>query len=297
MKKVLILVLTAVLFLASSCVTKNLFGDKEYFQALGREGEIVITLNAELLDLNSLIQTEDKAVKFILNRMTRFSIALNDPSGTVGSVVKDLSKFSFGGAIEGSYPKTLVSSALSVSETFTRLRDEATGLTYYADADNSLQIAVPEKNLILFSSSGLSENYSRTYTDRLTLISDEDAARLSASQIGIYVYKPKTMLDFGFDITRSALKNIQSILLFMNDETVSIDFRMESEELANSFSILIKSDYIGNLKREGKKVDIAFLKKMFTQELSTVSVNGMPLSNEQAASIRQTVLTLLDFLK
>ncbi|MBQ7282045.1 MAG: hypothetical protein IJR16_04640, partial [Spirochaetales bacterium] len=65
---------------------------------------------------------------------------------------------------------------------------------------------------------------------------------------------------------------------------------------ADSFSVLIKAGYIGNLRREGKKVNVSELKDMFTQELSTVSVNGMVLTEEQKDSIIQVVTSILDVL-
>ncbi|MBP5553158.1 MAG: hypothetical protein J6X41_07260, partial [Spirochaetales bacterium] len=65
---------------------------------------------------------------------------------------------------------------------------------------------------------------------------------------------------------------------------------------ASSFSILIKAGYVGNLRREGVKVNVAELKEMFTQELDTVSVNSMPLTEEQKSSILEVVTSLLDIL-
>jgi hypothetical protein len=104
------------------------------------------------------------------------------------------------------------------------------------------------------------------------------------------------MIELGFDITEQSLENIDSILLVMNDDVISVDFRLKSEDLADSFSILIKAGYVGNLRREGQKADVAALKEMFTQELSTVSVNGMPLTEEQKTSINEVISSLLNIL-
>ena len=68
------------MLLLSSCVTKRPIGDEQYFQGLGLDGEFVITINAQLLDVDQYIQSDDTAVNYITERMTRLSIALYDSS-------------------------------------------------------------------------------------------------------------------------------------------------------------------------------------------------------------------------
>ena len=68
------------LFLLSSCVTRSPIGDEQYFQGLGLDGEFVITINAQLLDVDQYIQSDDTAVNYITERMTRLSIALYVPA-------------------------------------------------------------------------------------------------------------------------------------------------------------------------------------------------------------------------
>ena len=285
------------LFLLSSCVTRSPIGDEQYFQGLGLDGEFVITINAQLLDVDQFIQSDDTAVNYITERMTRLSIALYDSKGTAGSVTEDFSEFDYYGAVEGDFSKTLVNSALSVSSAFTSSKDKGTKLRFFIDTQSGLEAAVPANGIILFSTTDVVENFSQTYTEgRTAHISDEDAAKLAASQVGVYVSNPRTMIDLGFDINEVALSNIDSILMVMDDDTISAEFRLKSDDLADSFSILIKAGYIGNLRREGKKVNVSELKEMFTQELSTVNVNGMKLSEEQKDSILQVVTSILEAL-
>ena len=285
------------LFLLSSCVTRSPIGDEQYFQGLGLDGEFVITINAQLLDVDQYIQSDDTAVNYITERMTRLSIALYDSKGTAGPVTEDFSEFDYYGAVEGDFSKTLVNSALSVSSAFTSSKDKGTKLRFFIDTQSGLEAAVPANGIILFSTTDVVENFSQTYTEgRTAHISDEDAAKLAASQVGVYVSNPRTMIDLGFDISEVALSNIDSILMVMDDDTISAEFRLKSDDLADSFSILIKAGYIGNLRREGKKVNVSELKEMFTQELSTVNVNGMKLSEEQKDSILQVVSSILEAL-
>ncbi len=290
--------LALVLFLLmSSCATRRPYGDEQYFQGLGLDGEFVVTVNAELLDPHGFVESGDPGVDFITDRMSRLSIALYDNNGTAGPVTEDFSEFDYYGAIEGEFPKSLVNSALSLSSVFTSTKDKSTKLRFFSDNGSGLQVAVPAKGIILFSSTDVVENYSNTYTEgRTKKISDEDAARLAASQVGVYVSNPKTMINLGFDINETALSNIDSILMVMDDEVISAEFRLKSEDLADSFSILIKANYVGNLRREGIKVDVAKLTEMFSQELNTVRVNDMPLTQEQKDSMIQVITSLLQAL-
>lgn len=290
------LAIVCVLLLAS-CVTKNPIGDQEYFQGLGLDGEFVITVNADLLDVSEYVESEDAAVTYITERMSRLSLALRDRRTDIPPVTTEFTEFDFYGAIEGDFSKKLVNGALSLSSLFSSSKDSKTKLKFYVDNESGLEVAVPADGIILFSNTDVVENYNQTYTEgRTTYISEEDALKLSASQIGIYVANPRTMIDLGFEITEQSLENMDSILLVMDDDKITVDFRIKSEELASSFSVLIKANYVGNLRREGVKVNVSELKEMFTQELSTVSVNGMPLTEDQKASINEVVHSLLDIL-
>ena len=290
------LTIVCVLLLAS-CVTKNPIGDQEYFQGLGLDGEFVITVNADLLDVSEYVESEDAAVSYITERMSRLSLALVDRRSDVPPVTSEFTEFDYYGAIEGDFSKKLVSGALNLSSLFTSSKDGKTKLKFYVDNESGLEVAIPADGIILFSNTDVVENYNQTYTEgRTTYISDEDAQKLSASQIGIYVANPRTMIDLGFEITEQSLENMDSILLVMDDDRITVDFRIKSEELASSFSVLIKASYVGNLRREGVKVNVSELKERFTQELATVSVNGMPLTEDQKASINEVVHSLLDIL-
>ena len=280
-----------------SCATRNPIGDQEYFQGLGLDGEFVITVNADLLDVSNYIESEDAAVTYITDRMSRLSLALVDRRTDVPPVTSEFKEFDYYGAIEGDFSKALINGALSFSSSFTKSKDSTTRLKFFTDSESSLELAVPANGIILFSNTDVVENYNQTYTEgRTTYISDEDALKLSASQIGIYISKPRTMIDLGFEITEQSLENMDSILLVMDDDKITVDFRIKSEELASSFSVLIKASYVGNLRKEGVKVNVSELKEMFTQELSTVSVNGMPLTEDQKASINVVIHSLLDIL-
>ena len=72
------LAIVCVLLLAS-CVTKNPIGDQEYFQGLGLDGEFVITVNADLLDVSEYVESEDAAVTYITMACMVRSIIFSRP--------------------------------------------------------------------------------------------------------------------------------------------------------------------------------------------------------------------------
>ena len=119
--------------LLASCVTKSPIGDREYFQGLGLDGDFVITVNADLLDVSEYVQSEDKAVTYIAERMTRLSLALVDRRTDVPPLTTEFTEFDYYGAIEGDFSKKLINGALSLSSVFTSEKDKATKLKFFVD--------------------------------------------------------------------------------------------------------------------------------------------------------------------
>ena len=292
------MVLLAAVLLVCSCRTKMPYGDEQYFQGLGLDGQFVITVNADLIDADKYIQSDDAGVNYIKNRMTRLSIALSDNGETPPqAVTSDFSTFDFYGAIEGNFSKTLINSALKMNSRFNSSSDEDSGLKFFVDTQSGMEAAVPQKGIILFSSKDVVDNYRQTFVEgREKHISDENALKLASAQIGIYVSNPRTMIDLGLDINATSLANIETVLMVIDDDVISIDFKLRSKELADSFSILIKAGYVGNLRKKGEKANIEELKSMFTQELDKVQVNGMKLPQEQKDAVNEVISSLLSIL-
>lgn len=297
MRKFLVLCVLVLLVLCS-CRTTHPYDGSEYYQGLGLDGEFVITVNAGLLDVKDLVATEDTGVQYITDRMTRLSLALSTSGagGTGDFLSEGFSDYDFHGALEGDFPKGLVNTALGISGMFTKNKDKDSGLKFYVSQDGSLETAVPANGIILFSSSDVVSAYEDTYRNWEKRISDEDAMRLSGSQVGIYVSRPSVLPDLGFAIPQTALENIRSILLVMDDNCVTAEFTLMSEDLASSFSVIVRGGYVTKLKQEGKAVDIPALKKMFTLELDKVKVNNLELDEQQLEAIRLVIDSLLDLI-
>ncbi len=282
-----------ILALVPSCAHKSPLKDKMFIQSYGMDGQFVITVDATKLNLGEYVDTSSSDVDYVAQRMSRLSIVLFDKTGEYLDYPADLSVYDFDGAIEGDYSKTLLSAALKMSNLFTAEKGES-GLKLFVDETSGLQVAIPSNGIILFSSDSVEESYQSTFKSSEKLISDDQAQKLASCEIGIYVSNPKTLIDLGLDVPRSSLENIEYILLMLNGDTFSIDFKLKNEELAKSFSVIIKGSYVGQLRRAGETIDFEQLKEQFVQEFDMVSVKNLGLTQEQNEAIKNTITGLLE---
>ena len=289
----LLVLCVCVLVFMPSCAHKSPLKDKMFIQSYGMDGQFVITVDASKVNLGEYVDTTSSDISYITERMSRLSIVLFDKTGQYSDYPADLSGYDFDGAIEGNYSKLLLTTALKVSGLLTQEKGES-GLKFFVDESSGLQAAVPANGIILFSSDSVEESYEATFKSDDKLISDEQAQKLASCEIGIYVSNPKTMVDLGFDIPQSSLENIEYILLMLNGDTFSIDFKLKNETLAKSFSIIIKGSYVGDLRRAGEAIDFEQLKQQFVQEFDMVSVNELELKQEQKEAIKTVISGLID---
>ncbi len=281
-----------IMMFMSSCATKSPLKDRMFLQSYGMDGQFVITVDASKLNLGEYVDTTDSSVSYIANRMSRLSIVLFDITEQYSEYPADFSTYDFDGAIEGNYSKSLINTALKISGIFTQQKGES-GLKFLTDEESGLQVVVPSNGIILFSSNDVETTYEKTFKSSDKLISDQQAEKLASCEIGIFVSNPKTLIDLGLDIPKSSLENIEYILIMLEDDTLSVDFKLKSETLAKSFSIIIKGSYVGQLRREGTTIDIEQLKEQFVQEFDMFSVNNLSLTEEQKEAIKLVVTQLL----
>lgn len=295
--------LASFVLLLSSCVHTTPFRDRMYIQSFGGDGQIVVTANIQDLDIAGLAEESgvelDSQVQYVTDRMTRLSIVLFDRSGEYKDYPADCFSLDFDGAVEGNYSKGLLNAALKLGGALKSEKGEG-GLGFFTDEQSGIQIAVPKNGVILFSSNDVEANYEKAFgsggssLEERKSISDEKAQKLASALIGVYVSNPKTMLDIGLDVPQNALENIEYILLVMDTQTLSVDFKLKSESLAKSFSVIVKASYVGDLRREGLQIDIEQLKSQFVQELDMVYIRDLGLTDQQRDAVKAVALQLLD---
>ena len=116
----------------ASCVHESPFRSEYYFQALGRSGEIVITADTRNSGILSGLVPEE-----IYGRSDRISAAI-DGDGNI-----------YGGA-EGDFGYAGVNALLDWAPGFRKVDSEP---FYFQSRSVSLEAAVPESGILLFSSS------------------------------------------------------------------------------------------------------------------------------------------------
>lgn len=295
-RSIFLLLILFVIFLCVSCVHTTPLKDRMYIQSFGTDGQFVITVDSSRFNFEELANEAElemsSSTSYLTDRMTRFSIVMFDSSGQ-NLYPADFSTMDFEGAIEGDYSKIILNTALKNVDTFNKAKSSS-GLKYFANTQTGLEISIPSNGIILFSSSDVENNYNLALKTSDKVISDELAQKLSSCAIGIYVSNPKTMLDVALDIPQSSLENIEYMLMTIDGDILSFEFKLKNESLAKSFSVLIKASYVGDLRREGLPIDIKALTEQFVQVFDMVYIKDLNLSEQQHKAIKAVALQLLD---
>ena len=159
-----ILILMLVL---TSCMHQSPFRSEYYFQAMGREGDIVITVNDSSL-LSGFLPDE------IIGRAVRISAVVNADGGI------------YGGA-EGDFGYTGINALLDWAPEFRKVDGDP---FYFQARSSSFEAAVPESGLLLFSSVSYPEAYALTVSDRSLVIDDRTAAEMASHDAAVYMNHP-----------------------------------------------------------------------------------------------------------
>ena len=278
MKRYVFPILVLVLLLAS-CVHQTPFKSEYYFQAMGESSELVVTADVKKLEGTSLdVLPKDGIGKTLIDRADRINVAL-DPK-TLDKYPLEVSDYDIYGAFEGNYGSVTVNTALSWSKEFSKEKED--GIKYYTNG--TLSAAVPKSGLLLFSNSDYVEAYKKTFSERVKLIEDEIAAKMAASTASLFVRTPQTLLDLGFELPETALKQIYTSY-FMLDEVdgkvlMSGSMIMFDKSGARTMNTILRNQVVQNIKRSGQKLDVKAISGYFSYEDDVVTINAFPLEGD-----------------
>ncbi|MBQ0070490.1 MAG: hypothetical protein KBS81_01315, partial [Spirochaetales bacterium] len=168
MKKAFPILFASVLLFVSCLHTRSPFQEEYYFQALGEEGEFVVTADLEKMrkgELGTLLPEENK----IIDRTERVSLSLLPEDETVYPA--GMEDFVLSGALEGDFPKSLSNLALSVSKDFEKVK----GSFPKRYSGSGLMVGVPKSGIVIFTNGDYSEFLSRSILEREKKIPDDIA--------------------------------------------------------------------------------------------------------------------------
>ncbi|MDD3365635.1 MAG: hypothetical protein WCS59_07770 [Sphaerochaetaceae bacterium] len=274
----------------TSCVHKSPFSKEYYFQAMGDPGEIVVTVDTSSPErlIGPLSIADGASFSDLLARVDRLSVNLytTRPTSDVTVITpEDLSSYDYYGALEGNIPAFLTNSILLWDPSWKKVEEGTT--RYYHNDYLGLDVYAPTSGLLLFASDNYMKAYTTTYKQRQTKIPKGLADRMAQALFGFYIGSPQAMLDVGLALPETVLPLIAS-MVFVIEENKTQSYllggiiTMKSAKLANTLSILLKSSYIADKRRN--KEPLGDMTNLFILQDDVVYINDMELSEEQFAS-------------
>ena len=273
----------------TSCVHHYPYEPDYWFQAIGDDGEYVLTADVERLRNGEGEELIDPS--FLSNpvaaKASRISLSLIAKEGTEDLYPLPLSSFITSGAIEGKYSPLIINNSLKFSGS---MKVKENGVVRYTSG--SMSVYAPMKNLILFTDGDYSSFYQRTIEEREKLIDDETASAMASSLFSVYVFSPETLVDIGFEIPQTVLSEMtRTCLLFDEKDGVMVmsgRIQTTGDGTARALSTLFKNQIVQEKRRNGEKLDTKALAGMFATNDNIVLIADYPLASsmkEKAKSL------------
>ncbi|MDD6841152.1 MAG: hypothetical protein PUD65_07585 [Spirochaetales bacterium] len=282
MKKIaFVLLVIIVMLVGTSCVHHYPYEPEYWFQALGEDGEYVLTADVKRLQNGEGKEIVDPSILSnpIASKASRISLSLIAEDKDEDTYPLPLSSFVVSGAIEGKYSPFIINNSLKFSGA---IKVKENGFTRYKSG--AMSIYAPMKNLILFSEGDYDYLYERTIGNRWKYIDDETASAMASSLFSLYVFSPETLVDIGFEIPQTVLSEMTRtcILFDEKDGVLVMSGRIETtgDGTARALSTLFKNQIVQEKRRNGEKLDTKALSGMFTTKERIVIIDGYPLSGE-----------------
>ena len=282
MKKIaFVLLVIIVMLVGTSCVHHYPYEPEYWFQALGEDGEYVLTADVTRLQNGEGKEIVDPSILSnpVASKASRISLSLIAEDPDEDTYPLPLSSFVVSGAIEGKYSPFIINNSLKFSGS---VKVKENGITRYKSG--AMSIYAPMKNLILFSEGDYDYLYERTIENRWKYIDDETASAMASSLFSVYVFSPETLVDIGFEIPQTVLSEMTRtcILFDEKDGVLVMSGRIETtgDGTARALSTLFKNQIVQEKRRNGEKLDTKALSGMFTTKERIVIIDGYPLSGE-----------------
>lgn len=292
MKKLLPVTLLVVLLL-TGCVHHSPFTEEYLFQAMGADGEIVVTADVAALKSQDggLVGFDDGLLAELKERTDRLSLALyKDSYSEEDPYPAAISDLDYYGALEGNYGKGL-NTLISWSEEFHK--ETADGIRYYTDDNGSIELAVPETGVMLFASKDYEMAYHRLISDRVIYIPEDTAATIGSALFGLYVRSPQTMIELGFELPQTVIMQMSDAIIYVVETDgvyyLNADITMQDESLAKTLLTLLRNQVVAEIRRQGERPDFAALSQQYLQSGRVVSVRDRVMGEAEKNSFMEKI--------
>ena len=287
-----VLGLLVIIIVLSSCTTTREKGRPYYdFQAMGEEGIIVVTVDAQ--KEQELVAIAFSDLEEFARRSRRISLSLKPTSDDYPLEADHLSAF---GVVEGDYPKFLINTGMMYAKELER-KSNTEGLTWFVQKEGDLSLYTPKNDRFLFTNTSYEESYA-AFNAKNRLIDDQTAMQMANASIAVYTLHPETFFDLGLGLPDTVIKQAKVMLLLINKNdagayTLDAYITMDTAKLASTLSQMVRSVYLARLKREKIPYKIADLMQMFLIEDDRVTIKHMELGEEQMQALRQSLTGML----
>jgi hypothetical protein len=279
-----------VLMVLAGCTHTTPFTDDYYYRSAGRRGDVIVTVNmdrARGLYEQSADASARARLAPVVDRTDRLSAALRFTED--GSAVS-----SFSGGAEGDFSKSLVTSALRLSGDWSRVENRQ--LTTFTDGAESMEIAVAQSGLVLFSSEDITDVYEYSYAAREILIPFDTAQLMEQGMFSLYIERPEDLELLPFEIPEKLVESIYSVYLIF-DENADGDFVLtgavytDKQAAGRVISTSLKMDYLQRV-RELEKAPEGWQDDIIWEELDVMFEN-MFIDRDQVVDLFGTLLEQL----
>ncbi len=284
------------LIVLTGCVHHTPYTEEYYFQSLGEPSEIVVTADLDKMKEGrfAALLPSDGAVGYVMDRSERLSLSMNPK--VLDRYPLSFDDYVISGGVEGNLGKFPINTALSFSKDFDKVKED--GLKYYTNG--SVSISVPENGILLFTDGSFTELYDRTIANRVKLIDDETASIMASSVFAVFLDSPETLLDLGFELPDTVIKQIvTSYLTFAEDDgslILSGRMVMDGKSSARALTTLLRNQLIQDAKRSGAKIDIKVLSSYFNYAEEIITIADFPLPEDMASRAEAMIKNALEGL-
>lgn len=289
MKYWVLLVISVIVLSLTSCSHTHEFKDGYYFQAMGEDSEIVVTVDTQKARevRPSILGVNDSLLNSILEKSSRISVSLSkDEYLEDDPYPADIASMDISGAIEGDYSKFMINTGLGFSKEFSKVKED--GVKFYSNEGRTIELGSPTNGVILFSNDSYAELYDNTIKNRVIKISDEKAKLLGESVMGLYVRSPQTMISLGFDLPYSVIIQMSDAVIYVIENEgvfyLYADITMKSPSLAKTLNTLLRNQVVAELKRLGEKPDFKALALQYYTEDDKVMIRDRVMSESELAA-------------
>ncbi|MCF7946538.1 MAG: hypothetical protein K9K80_01215 [Spirochaetia bacterium] len=265
-----------IIILFSSCTHTSPYTEPPFFQTLGKDSEMVITMDAAKSRkvFERTLQKELSGAETITDKAERVSLAAKTTDTEEGP--------DFYGGIEGDFAKFWINTGLWFSSAWKIKKEE---VNYWEEERYGFQLVSPVNGIIIFSSGNMPEVYERSIKNRRIYIPDEIKEKFESAAIALYAAHPDGMnllasdlsLPFTFDfeeVWATIDPSLQGNIYFSLNGEIRLFEKVQARVFERVLKLLYQ-EYIND-----KKLDIIYDKEKIEDSNFSVLIDELIIDEE-----------------